>query len=74
MNTISISYSLIWQFKDMPNYKISKCKKIFNCKNGKQIKCVLNGGSIGYWIGGNFIPKSKINDKIEVIPKIICPF
>ena len=32
---------------------------------GRILKCVLNGGSIGWWIGKYFIPKSKVNESVE---------
>lgn len=67
MQTISIQYSLKWEFKYYPNYKITSCKKVVNCKTGKIKKQCLNGGSIGYWISKTFIPKSKLNDHIELI-------
>ena len=74
MNTISINYSLIWQFKNDTFYKISKCKKVFNCRTGRKLKQCYNGGSIGYWIAGKFIVKSKLNENIEKIKETKCPF
>lgn len=68
MNTISISYALKWRFKNNYNYQITPCKKIINIKRGNIIKCVINGGSVGWWIAGDFIPKSKINENVELIP------
>ncbi len=74
MNSISINYPLIWQFKDAKNYQVTKCRKVFNIKTGKLIKQCLNGGSIGYWINSKFIVKSKLIENIEVIEKTECPF
>lgn len=75
MQTISIQYSLKWEFKDYPNYKITSCRKVVNCKTGKIKKQCLNGGSIGYWIGKTFIPKSKLNEQIIIIKQDIqIPF
>lgn len=71
---VQVNYLVKWQFKDFPNYKISTCKKVINCKTGKIIKCTKNGGSIGYFIAGIFYKKSNINDFIEAIPKSKCPF
>ena len=65
---------LKWQIKDNPNYKITACKKVVNTHRGKIVKCVLNGGSIGWWIAGKFIAKSKINKHVELIKKEIIPF
>ena len=40
----------------------------------KEIKKTINGGSIGYWIGKEFISLNKLKNRIELIPKIYCPF
>jgi len=74
MDTISITYTLIWQFKRFPNYKVTKCKKVFNCKTNRQLKSSLNGGSIGFWISKEFIVKSKLNKELEKIPRSKLPF
>lgn len=41
MNSISISYNLIWQFKDFHFYKVSKCKKVFNTKSNRKLKHII---------------------------------
>lgn len=76
METISIKYTLVWRFKDYQYLKITRCRKVFNTKTNKQLKQVLNGGSIGYWVSAEkFIPTSKVNANIELIPKeFIYPF
>ncbi len=74
MNTISINYTLICQFKKANHYKITKCKKVFNTKTGRQIKQCCNGGSIGYWIAGIFIVKNNLNKHIEKIKISQTPF
>lgn len=71
---VTVLFTVKWQFKGFPHYKISTCKKVINCKTGKIIKCIKSGGSIGYFISGKFYKKSDINDFIEVIPKSKCPF
>lgn len=59
----------------MPDYKVSGCGNIINCKTGKLLKRSISGGySIGYWIGKKFIPTNKLNKYCEKIPKEICPF
>ena len=70
MNRVSISYSLKWQVKENTNYKVTICKKVVNTHRNKLVKCVLNGGSIGWWIGGKFIAKSKMNQHLELIPNL----
>ncbi len=77
MSTISIKYNLVlvWQIKDMPQYQVTRCKKIFNVSNDKQIKRTVNGSSIGYWLGSkNFVLESKINSMCEKIEKVKLPF
>lgn len=74
MNTISINYTLIWQFKNATYYKITKCKKVFNCRTRRQIKQCYNSGSIGYWIAGKFIVKANLNKHIEKIEISQFPF
>ena len=46
---------------------MTRCHKVINCKTNRIIKSVLNGGSIGWWIGKDFIAKSKVNENIEKI-------
>jgi len=74
MNWISISYDLIWEFKDYPNYKVSKCGKVFNMKTNRKIKKVVNGRSIGFWIKGKFITLNNSRKLIRKIEKLDMPF
>ncbi len=69
MNTITVTYSLKWQIKFAPEYRWTVCKKLFNTKTGKQIKKTVNGGSVGYWIKGDFYILSKLRTELELIPK-----
>ena len=71
---VQVNFTVKWEFKDFPHYKISTCKKIINCKTGKIIKCTKSGGSIGYFINGNFFKKSDINKHIQVIKLNKLPF
>jgi len=71
---VQVKFTVKWQFKDYNHYKISTCKKVINCQTGKIIKFTKSGGSVGYFIAGNFYKKSDINDYIEVVPKTKCPF
>ena len=34
----------------MPQYKWSECKRLINTQTGREIRKVVNGGSIGYCI------------------------
>ena len=75
MQTISITYTLVWQINFATNYKFSECKKLFNCRTRKEIKQIMNGGSIGYCINGKFYSLKKLKSCIEKIPKKeYCPF
>ena len=74
MDSISIRYSLKWQHKTHTHYQWSNCGKLFNVKSGRQVKKVLNGGSIGYWIAGNFITLKELRSQIQSIEKEYCPF
>lgn len=74
MQSLSISYSLKWVVKDNDNYCMTPCRKLVNIKRGRIVKCVLNGGSIGWWVGGNFVAKSKMNSKLELIKENKTPF
>ena len=47
---VQVNFTVKWEFKEYPHYKISTCKKIINCKTGKIIKCTKSGGSVGYFI------------------------
>ncbi len=69
METITVTYKLKWRVKDAPNYCWSTCKKLFNVSRGNQIKKTVKGLTPGYWIGRDFIPLSKMKDRIELIPK-----
>jgi len=75
MDTISITYSLKWQFKELPFYKITSDGKLFNCRTRRIKKQCLNGGSYGFWIGRNFITSNELRKQLELIPsEFKCPF
>ena len=75
MKTISITYDLKWQHRTHNHYQWSKCGKLFNIKTNRQIKKVVNGRSVGYWIKGNFFTLNNLKDQLELIPKEeYCPF
>ena len=75
MNTITIKYSLKWQFKELPFYRMTADGKLFNCRTGRIKKQCVNGGSYGFWIERNFITSKDLRSKLELIPKKqYCPF
>jgi hypothetical protein len=69
MNTISVNYTLKWQLKFDNKYKWTECGKLFNANTGRMKRKVLNGGSIGYWIGKSFYTVDNLRKQIELIPK-----
>ena len=72
---LSKNYDLKWQITFAKNYQFSECKKLFNIKTRREIKKVLNGGSIGYCINGKFYSVTFLRSHIEKIPKKeYCPF
>lgn len=74
MNTISITYTNIYEIDFAPEYKFTKCKKLFNNKTGRNIKQVYNNGCIGYSIRGKFYSLTRLRSHLRKIEKSICPF
>ena len=70
MNSISVSYTLIYQIKGYPNYQMTQCGKMFNVKSGREIRKRYNGGSLGYWIGANKFLVIKKDNKHKILEKI----
>jgi hypothetical protein len=74
MNTISVNYHLKWELKTDTKYKWSVCGKLFNTQIGRMKKKVLNGSSIGYWIGRDFITLDNLRKDLQLILKKSTPF
>lgn len=74
MNKISISYALKWWLKTDHKYQWSECGKLFNVQRNTMKKKVVNGGSVGYWIGSTFFTLDKLRSDLELIPKVKLPF
>ncbi len=78
MNSISVNYTLVWQFKTYPHIKITRCRKIFNTKSGRKLKITTNGGSIGVWLSKKVFYDTKDNTywipfcKEQYFPKWYC--
>lgn len=66
---VQVNFKVYWQFKELNYYKVTKCKKIINCRTGTILKQCVKGGSIGYYIGNDFIKRKDLNNNIELIPK-----
>ena len=72
---ITITYHLIWQLDFAEKYKLTKCRKLFNCQTGRLIEQRSNGGSIGYWINRKFYTIDNLKKHFVKIPKKeYCPF
>lgn len=68
------NYTLKWRLKTDHKYQWSECGKLFNVQRNKIKKKVVNGGSIGYWIGESFFTLDKLRSDLELIPKEKLPF
>ena len=72
---ISVTYTAKWQIIEFPYYKWTDCKKLINCKSGKEVQKVMKGSKPGYYINRKFIPLIKLRKLIELIPDDgDCPF
>ena len=69
MLVITVPYTLVWQLDFDNNYGWTKCGKCFNIKRQKELKQVMQGGSIGYNIKGKFYTLKKLKQHLTKIPK-----
>lgn len=65
MERVNLTFIVFWRFKDFNHLKITKCKKIIDCKKGK----ILNYGIRGYFINGKYYKRKDLKPMIEKIPK-----
>lgn len=70
METVTLTFTALWQFKDQPHIKVTKCKKIIDVKKGKELKYTTRG----FYINGKYVKRKDINSMIEKIKVIDCPF
>lgn len=66
---VTVHFNVIWQFKNVTHFKVTKCKKIINCQTNTIVKQSVRGGSCGYWINKQFIKRKDLNSHLELIPK-----
>lgn len=72
---VNVQFKVIWQFKTAPHFKVTKCKKIINCKTNTIVKQSVRCGSCGFWINKVFIKRKDLNNYLELIPKKeVLPF
>lgn len=67
---INVILKAKWQLKINSTYKVTDCKRVVNSKTGK----ILKYNTRGYYIDGKYYKKNDINNMIELIPYIKCPF
>jgi hypothetical protein len=70
MQTITANYALKWLVDFAPEYRVTKCGKMFNTRTGRMLKRCYNGGSIGYWIRGKWWPLGKLRARLGLIDKL----
>lgn len=61
---VNLRFIVVWQFKDNPHYKVTRCKKVINTKTST----LLSYTTRGYFIGGAYVKKNEINKMVEKIP------
>ncbi len=62
--TVTLTFKTYWQFKEYPHLKVTKCKKIINCKTGNILKYNVRG----FFIVDKYVKRSELNKHIEIIP------
>ena len=63
---VNVKFLVYWRFKDYPHLKVTRCKKIINCKTNSLLKYHTRG----FFIGNRYIKRSELNKHIEKIPNI----
>ncbi len=67
---VTVVLDVHFQFKNHENFKVTKCRKVINCKTQKILKQVKSGGSIGYNINGIFYKIKTLKENLIKIPEI----
>jgi hypothetical protein len=71
MENVNLTFKVFWRFKDFHHLKITKCKKIIDCKKGK----IVNYTTRGFYIGNRYLKRNELKNLIEKIPnKELLPF
>lgn len=71
MEDVNLTFKVFWRFKDYHHLKITKCKKIIDCKKGRLINYTIRG----FYIDGKYLKRNQLKNHIEKIPKKeYCPF
>jgi hypothetical protein len=71
MEDVNLTFKVLWRFKDYHHLKITKDKRIIDCKKSK----ILAYNKRGFFIDGNYYKRNDLKRMIEKIPeKEYCPF
>lgn len=65
MEYVNLTIKVFWRFKEYPYLKITKCKKIIDCRKSK----LLVYNKRGFFINGKYYKRNQLNSMIEKIPK-----
>jgi hypothetical protein len=68
MPYIYLKYSYKYRILFATNYVFTKCGKCVNLKTNREIKQVMQGGSIGYSINGKFYSLTYLRGRLEKVP------
>lgn len=60
---VNIKLKVLWQFKNNPEYKVTKCKKIINIKTNK----IISYSTRGFYIKNRYVKRSEINRLIKPV-------
>jgi hypothetical protein len=64
MEEVNLTFKVYWRFKNFHHLKITKDKKIIDCKKGKFLKYTTKG----FGIEGKYYKREQLNGMIEKIP------
>jgi hypothetical protein len=74
MQAITVTYTLILVLDFAEEYGFTQCGKCFNRKRGKELKQVLQGGSIGYNIRSKFYTLTRLKKHLIKLDTVLNPF
>ena len=74
MNSVSVTYTYVYELDFAPEYVFTKCKKCINSKRNKELKQVLKNACIGYNIRGKFYSLTKVRKHLVKPKQIDLPF
>jgi hypothetical protein len=60
---VNLTFKVYWQLKEFPHIKITRSKKLIDCKKSK----LLSYSPRGYFISGNYYKRKDLNAMAEPI-------